>query len=263
MIIISTQKRYTSNFPMLLFSNLNTSTFFANHSKNWLELINFAHKNEIRLYMKFNIKHIVSNIALAAIVFLPISGHAQDASDKHKYFPKLFKLNESFSIGIQGAGLEHMDYGAMGLNATFYGFYLDYMWWPRKHDNDVRVDKWQDHSVWGSHVGYQIPFFQYAGSSIRLIPMVGYTSIKEGITDGEDWSVGESGIVNKFHVTEEKGGFDYGAALVFQNSDSNIGAYDFSIGVTRHTLWVGLAWEFQIWKMKQVSSKRQIKQHNL
>lgn len=248
---------------MLLFSNLNTPTLFANHSKNWLELINFAHKNEIRLYMKFNIKHMVSSIALAALVLLPISGHAQDAPDKHKYFPKLFKLNESFSIGILGAGLEHMNYGAMGINATFYGAYVDYMWWPRKHDNDVRIDQWKDHSVWATHVGYQIPFFQYTGSSIRLIPMVGYTSIKEGITDGEDWGVGENGIVNKFHVTEEKGGFDYGAALVFQNSDSNIGAYDFSIGVTRHTLWVGLAWEFQIWKMKQLSSKRQIKQHNL
>ncbi len=65
--------------------------------------------------------------------------------------------------------------------------------------------------------------------------MVGYASVKEGITDGEDWSVDKYGIVNKFNVTEEKGGFDYGAALVFQNSDDNIGAYNFSIGVTRHT----------------------------
>lgn len=183
--------------------------------------------------------------------------------DKHRYFPKLFRLNESFSIGIQAAGLEHMDYGAMGLNATFYGVYLDYMWWPRKHDNDVRIDQWKDHSVWAAHIGYQIPFFHYAGTSIRLLPMVGYTSIKEGITDGEDWSIGESGIVNKFHVTEEKGGFDYGAALVFQGLDSKIGAYDFSIGVTRHTLWVGLAWEVQLWKLKQISAKRQAKVSNL
>ena len=184
---------------------------------------------------------------------------ALDDQDKHRYFPKLFRLNESFSIGIQAAGLEHMDYGAMGLNATFYGVYLDYMWWPRRHDDDVRIDQWKDHSVWAAHIGYQIPFFQYAGSSIRLLPMVGYTSIKEGITDGNDWSVGENGIENKFHVTEEKGGFDYGAALVFQNSDSKIGAYDFSIGVTRRTLWVGLAWEVQLWKLKLISSKRQAK----
>lgn len=180
---------------------------------------------------------------------------ALNDQDKHRYFPNLFRLNESFSIGILGAGLEHMDYGAMGLNTTFYGVYLDYMWWPRRHDNDVRIGQWKDHSVWAAHVGYQIPFFQYAGSSIRLLPMVGYASIKEGITDGNDWSVGENGIENKFHVTEEKGGFDYGAALVFQNTDSKIGAYDFSIGVTRRTLWVGFAWEFQIWKMKQLSKK--------
>lgn len=188
---------------------------------------------------------------------------ALNDQDRHRYFPKLFKLNESFSIGILGAGLEHMNYGAMGINATFYGAYVDYMWWPRRHDNDVRIDQWKDHSVWAAHVGYQIPFFQYAGSSIRLLPMVGYTSVKEGITDGNDWSIGENGIVNKFHVTEEKGGFDYGAALVFQNSDNKIGAYDFSIGVTRRTIWVGLAWEVQIWKLKQISAKRRAKLSNL
>ncbi len=200
--------------------------------------------------MKFNKPLILFSIALAAFTFLSTNAFAQDASEKHKYFPKLFGLNKSLSIGLQGVGLEHLDYGAMGVNATFYGAYVDCMWWPRKHDNDVRVDKWKDHSVWAAHVGYQIPFFKYGGTSIRITPMVGYASVKEGITDGEDWSVDKYGIVNKFNVTEEKDGFDYGAALVFQNSDDNIGAYDFSIGVTRHTIWVGLAWELQLWKMK-------------
>lgn len=201
--------------------------------------------------MKLSTKYIISHIALAVLVFLPISGQAQDVSEKQKYFPKLFRLNESFSIGIQGVGLEHMNYGAMGINATFYGAYIDCMWWPRKHGNDVRIDKWQDRSVLAAHFGYQIPFFQYEGGSIRLIPMIGYASIKKGITDGADWSIDDSGIDNKFNVTEKKGGFDYGAALAFQNSDSHIGAYDFYLGVTRHTIWVGLAWEFQMWKMRQ------------
>lgn len=166
-------------------------------------------------------------------------------SDKHSFFPKLFGLNKSVSFGLLGGGVDGFKYGVIGFNATVYGLYMDFMGWPRKHYSDVRVGEWKDHSVWGAHIGYQIPIHEYDRSSIRLIPMVGYVSIKEGITDGWDYSLGEHGIINSFRKTDERRGFDYGAALVFQNHDDNIGAYDFYIGVTKRSIWVGLAWDFQ------------------
>lgn len=169
-------------------------------------------------------------------------------TDKPTFFPKLFGFNKSVSFGIIGARLESFDYGAIGFNVTAFGVYADFMGWPRKHENDVRVDKWKDHSVWAAHIGYQIPFHYYNGSSIRLIPMAGYSSIKEGITDGGDWDVNQGGIHNSFRVTEQKGGFDYGAALVFQNTDKKIGAYTFSLGATKHAVWLGLGWEFNFKK---------------
>lgn len=169
-------------------------------------------------------------------------------SDKPTFFPKLFGLNKSVSFGILGAGMDSFDYGAIGFNATVFGVYVDFMGWPRKHANSVEVEQWKDHSVWATHIGYQIPFHYYKGGSIRLVPMVGYASIKEGITDGSDWDVSQGGINNKFRVTEQKGGFDYGAALVFQNTDPKIGAYNLSLGATKHTIWLGLAWEFQFSK---------------
>lgn len=169
-------------------------------------------------------------------------------SDKPILFPKLFGLNKSVSVGIIGGGMECFDYGVIGINTTFYGFYLDFMGWPRTHVNDVAIDTWEDHSQYAFHVGYQIPFHKYKDASIRLIPMIGWASIKIGYTDGGDWTVGTNGIINSFHVTEKKGGFDYGAALVFQSKDPKIGYYNFYIGATKHTIWTGLGVDFSLGK---------------
>lgn len=197
-------------------------------------------------------KHTILSILLLLFLVIPTIAFAQneDNPDKQKYFPHLFELNKSVSVGIIGGLTNPEQYGAMGFNATFYGVYVDFMGWPTKHGGDVRVGQWEDHSNMSFHVGYQIPFFQYAGTSIRLIPMAGYSSIKKGIVDGYDWSAGDGQIYNKFNVTEEKGGFDYGGALAFQGRDGLL-TYNFYLGATRHTLWVGLAWEFQFKNLKK------------
>lgn len=173
---------------------------------------------------------------------------SDDHADKTILFPKLFGLNKCFSVGIIGGGMVGFDYGVAGFNATCYGVYVDFMGWPRKHANDVSIDKWEDHSQYAFHVGYQIPFHKYKDCSMRLIPMIGYASIKKGYTDGEDWSVGSGGIINKFYVTEEVGGFDYGAAVAFQGTDRKLGNINlnFYVGVTRHTAWIGLGLEFPV-----------------
>ncbi len=187
---------------------------------------------------------------LFAVLVFPINCFSQNEAspDKPTFFPKLFGLNKSVSVGIIGGGMETFDYGALGINATCYGVYVDFMGWPRKHSNDVSIDKWEDHSQYAFHVGYQIPFHQYKDGSIRLIPVIGYASIKKGYTDGGDWSVGSGGIINKFHVTEEFGGFDYGAVLSFQSKDDKLGYFDFYVGATKHTIWIGLGYDFSLRK---------------
>lgn len=187
---------------------------------------------------------------LLGISSFPVNCFAQNGanSDKPILFPKLFGLNKSVSVGIIGGGMEGFDYGAIGINSTFYGFYVDFMGWPRKHADDIRIDKWEDHSQYAFHAGYQIPFHQYKDGSIRLIPVIGYASIEKGYTDGGDWTTGSDGIINKFHVTEELGGFDYGAVLSFQNKDDKLGYFDFYVGATKHTIWIGLGFDFSLRK---------------
>lgn len=190
------------------------------------------------------------SILLLISALLPTHSFAQNEldTDKPTFFPKLFGLNKCVSIGIIGAGMNNFDYGAIGINTTIYGVYFDFMGWPRKHANDVRIDKWDDHSQFAFHVGYQIPFHKYKDVSIRLIPVIGYASIQKGYTDGGDWSVESGDIYNGFHITEEKGGFDYGAALAFQSKDDKIGYYNLYIGATKYTIWLGLGVEFRLRK---------------
>lgn len=187
-------------------------------------------------------------IILVAILLLPANLFAQteESSDKPTLFPKLFGLNKSVSVGIIGGGMDKFNYGAIGINSTIYGVYVDFMGWPRKHTHDVSIDKWEDHSQYAAHIGYQIPFHKYKDGSIRLIPVIGWASIKKGYTDGEDWDVGSGGIINKFHVTEEKGGFDYGAVLAFQDKDKRLGYCNFYLGATRYTVWLGLGIDFRL-----------------
>lgn len=201
--------------------------------------------------MKRDTKNTIMSNMLMIFLTVPTLTFAQNEtiSNKHKFFPKIFDLNKNVSVGIIGGITKHEHYGAMGFNATFYGAYLDFMGWPTKHGRDVNIDKWEDHSNMSFHVGYQIPFFHYAGTSIRFIPMLGYSNIQKGYVDGSDWRVDDRGIYNKFNVTEERGGFDYGGTLAFQGRDKHF-TYVFYVGTTRHTSWIGLAWEFQFKNLK-------------
>ena len=189
---------------------------------------------------------------LISLAFLAVSivSMAQSA-DKPNLFPKLFGLNKSCSIGIIGATMDNFNYGALGINATFYGFYADFMFWPEKHGNSLPLDKWEDHRQMAFHAGYQIPFHYYDGGSIRLIPLIGYAKIEEGVTDGSNWYVGTNSVVNKFTATNEKSGLDYGAALSFSNKDNKIGRYNFYLAYTRYTAWIGFGVEFDLRNLKK------------
>ncbi len=193
---------------------------------------------------------ILRKALLLAITVTSISATAQENSEKPIFFPKLFHLNKAVSVGIIGATIDNFNYGAIGLNATFYGFYLDAMGWPRKHYDDVRVDKWEDSKVFAFHAGYQIPIHYYNGGSIKLTPLFGYARVEHGITDGSNWKEADTGIINSFHVTDVKKGFDYGAALSLQNYDKKIGYHNFYLAYTRYTAWIGFGIEFSLRNLK-------------
>lgn len=146
--------------------------------------------------------------------------------------------NKSFSIGLIGGVVgaqDDMAYGALGVNITAYGLYADFMGWPKSHANDVEVEKWHDKSSMAAHVGYQLPVTK----SFRIIPVVGYAKVEEGATDGSNWKVGSSGIVNDFEAEHKKDGVDYGAVLVL-----NIGKINLYAAGTRRTFFGGLGFNF-------------------
>lgn len=196
-------------------------------------------------------KNLIYKTLLLGSFLLPLSVSAQETDQqKTVLFPKLFYLNKAVSVGLIGGTLDNFEYGAIGINASFYGFYADFMGWPRKHYSDLRIDKWEDSKVFAWHAGYQIPIHYYDKGSIRLIPLLGYAKIELGITDGSDWTSGDSGIINSFTVTDVKKGFDYGAAFAFQNYDRKFGYYNFYIAYTRYTAWLGFGIEFSLRNLK-------------
>lgn len=187
------------------------------------------HLTSIRLFSKA--------FLLVFLVALSHSSALYAQDEKPRFFPNLFGLNKSVSFGLMGAGLDGFEYGAIGINATAYGIYLDVMGWPHKSAKDVNTADWQEISVFATHIGYQIPFHYYSGGSIRLTPMIGYYAKKEAALLYEDKT-----------TTATTGHFDYGAALVFQNTDNKIGHYTFSLGCTRYAIWLGFGYEIPLGK---------------
>lgn len=189
------------------------------------------------------------------ILLIPIKGMAQTSStdDKPVLFPKLFGLNKSISVGFIGGTTDHFNYGAFGFNASVYGVYADIMVGPRSNAGDMNInvddadlDVQLHRSLFAFHIGYQIPFHKYQDGSIRLIPVVGLARTSVSSESKTDTGISTSNYYAKATDTN----FDYGGVLVFQNRDKHIGYYNFSIGYTRYTAWVGLGIDIRIGKQK-------------
>lgn len=124
----------------------------------------------------------------------------------------------------------------LGLSTTIYNVYADFMFWPRSHEGDTSIDKWDDKSSLSIHGGYQIPI----GKIFRVIPIVGYSEVKRGVTDGSHWSTSSSGIHNSFKETGKVSGFDYGAVVRFNIKDK----FTFDVAGTRYALYGGIGLNF-------------------
>lgn len=156
----------------------------------------------------------------------------------------VWKFNKAVEFGFQGTQIGRSSDGfsewGMGIDFTCYGVYLDYSFLINTHENDVRVDKWDDKRGWSFHAGYQIPI----SKAIRIIPQIGYVSGDYGVTDGWNWTVTNNGIRNHFDSKNSFSSFDYGAKLVI-----NPAKYFVLFGqVTAHTFGIGLGFE---WPMYQ------------
>lgn len=161
------------------------------------------------------------------------------SADAQLFTKEAFKAaNGKWSLGVSGGvvGLpDDSSQGAVGLNLTIKGFYLDVMGWPSSHDNDVRVDKWKEKTCNTVHFGYQIPITK----AFRLIPVVGYFRVGHTTTDGYDWTVRNGTIHNATSSSNDVDGIDYGGVAVINIKRINIyGAY------TRHCLYGGIAYQF-------------------
>lgn len=153
------------------------------------------------------------------------------------YAESPWRVNKKWNIGLLGGCMGYADnlaMGAFGMNTTVKGFYADFLVLPRAHANDTNVGKWDDKQCFGFHAGYQIPIVK----ALRIVPMVGYSHVSEGTTDGSSWNVGNSGIVNSYRPKTKNNGFDYGAMVVV-----NIKKVNIDIAVTRHAIFGGVAME--------------------
>lgn len=125
--------------------------------------------------------------------------------------------------------------GGVGLNATFFGAYLSVMGWPSSHRDDVDVDTWDEDTSHSFYAGYQIPIVK----AFRIIPIIGYAAATTTHTDGSDWSVDDSGIVNSQKKSEDASDFDFGGILCLNTKRVN-----WYFQLTKHTMGGGIAYQF-------------------
>lgn len=121
--------------------------------------------------------------------------------------------NKGGSIGIIGGalGINGLSYAGVGMNGTIYGAYIDFMFLPRANANSTDVNKHSNEKQSISvHLGYQVPLLKW----LNIIPIVGYTQVQKGTTDGSNWTYTYgSGINNSFYVDETNKGFEFGGIL--------------------------------------------------
>ena len=173
-------------------------------------------------------------IVLIMFVVICVQGHAQ------LFQGEGFKANKGYEIGFIGGVLgvyDDLSYGAIGLNFTAYGIYVDFLGFPRAHESSTDVDKHENEKTsFGAHLGYQFPLTKW----LSIIPIVGYSTVKNGTTDGSNYKINKNtGITNSYYVKDKNDGFDYGGALCFNIKSVRL----YAVG-TRFGLYGGIGFSF-------------------
>lgn len=129
--------------------------------------------------------------------------------------------NRHYEIGVQlgsvGIGRDLTLFG-FGINATIWGVYIDFLLNGAEHHSSKKVGHWNDNQGVVLHIGYQLPITKH----FRIIPMIGYGEVNEGVTDGYNYNIDENGVHNSYKATWRDKGVDVGASAVFHFGMLNI-----------------------------------------
>lgn len=172
---------------------------------------------------------------LLLLAMVSISLHAQLLQGEG------FKSNKGWSLGLVGGAFgiyDEVSCPGLGMNLTISGVYVDLMGWPRAHESSTDVDVHKDEKVcFSGHVGYEFPLTKW----LSIIPVVGYTSVKNGDTDGSNYKINKSSgkITNSYYVKEKNEGFDYGGML-----NINIKSVKIYAAGTRYGIYGGIGLKF-------------------
>src|SRR5574344_1227388 len=172
------------------------------------------------------------------ILFLFLCTICIDSSWGQILNKKAFEANKKWSIGLVGAYMHfqnNITRGAVGLNLTIKGFYIDVMGWPSSHEHDVEYKSWNEGTSTTFHLCYQIPII----NAVRIIPVIGYAEASTTETDGTDYRTGYSGIENSQSFSTDASGFDAGAILCLNSKKIN-----FYLGITNHLIGGGVGYQF-------------------
>lgn len=126
----------------------------------------------------------------------------------------IHKDNRYFECSLgYGVIREEKDfYPSLIMDVALYGFYFEYSSFNPKHRNDLSVGKWRDIKGDSYLIGYFIPIpFQY--SKVKISPLIGYTYVARGYTDGYDWWATDKGLNNSFIESSRTGGMDFGVLI--------------------------------------------------
>jgi hypothetical protein len=149
------------------------------------------------------------------------------------------EVNNKWNIGLMGAYAgygKEITSGAFGISLTIKGVHANFMGLYPSHKDDVRVGEWSDKTCTLLHIGYQIPITR----KVRIIPIIGYSKIAYGTTNGWDWEVDGSGNIDNNYLEKKSiSGFDYGGIVVFNWKKLII-----NVALTKYTMFGGIGLEF-------------------
>ena len=172
-------------------------------------------------------------LSFLLLIFFGVEANASDFSENFK------KTNSTWNMCAHLGVVGHTEGMAMFTgygSLTIHGCYLDFGFSPRTHRRDVDIKKWDDKEAYMFHTGYQIPI----SKKFRAIPLIGFVSCTNGVTDGANWSVDRHyGINNSYTANKELKEVDYGAAAVFYFDHLVLQAT-----ATRYCLYAGFGYEF-------------------
>jgi hypothetical protein len=137
------------------------------------------------------------------------------------------------AFGYNGSGWSFDNVDGVTALLNIYGVHFDFSFNAEgNNEGNTGIDIYQGYRTRSFHIGYSIPICNW----LKITPVVGYNNWGKGYYDGLDYTVGQSGIQNKFTATSRIKGFDFGAVVSAEIAKTvvlyiNIERYNIGAGV--------------------------------